>query len=250
MNTVPAPTVPAPSAKPGLFIAVPVYGGVEPLFLQCLMRFFGKPTVNCGIRTLAGDSLVSRARNTLTADFLETDFTDLLFIDSDLVFTPQHIARLMSHDADVVGGFYPKKQQGDVAWVCNALDTKSEIQPDGLIPVRYIGTGFLRVRRRVFERMAAECGDMIQYRADSTGRLEHDFWQVGAYRYPDGTARYLSEDWFFCQRWLDLGGKVFGDTKIVLSHVGQAVYPLATQLEKITETATVPADTVPATAPA
>jgi hypothetical protein len=64
-------------------------------------------------------------------------------------------------------------------------------------------------------------------------RLEYDFWSCGTYQYADGGRRYLSEDWFFCQRWLDLGGEVFADTRVVLKHVGMAVYPLLTQEEEI-----------------
>lgn len=45
--------------------------------------------------------------------------------------------------------------------------------------------------------------------------------------------RYLSEDWFFCQRWLDMGGQVFNHCNVVLKHVGSAIYPLKTQEAEI-----------------
>ncbi len=80
----------------------------------------------------------------------------------------------------------------------------------------------------VFEQMV-KAYPQLAYKADESKRDEHDFWSVGVYQFKDGTSRYLSEDWFFCQRWLDLGGKIYGDTKVVVKHVGQAVYPLKTQ---------------------
>ena len=52
---------------------------------------------------------------------------------------------------------------------------------------------------------------------------------MGVYEYQDGHRRYLSEDWYFCQRWLDLGGDVLVDTRIILQHIGTAIFPLQTQ---------------------
>lgn len=213
-------------------IAIPYYGHTPASFGECLCRLVQSPPCHFALRHLIGDSLVCRARNSLSADFLESDCTDLVFIDSDLIFFPQQLGRLLQHDADIVGGFYPKKCEGEVGWVCNGKNS----QPDenGLQEVRYMGTGFLRIRRRVFEKMIEAYGKDLQYEPDETGgRIEHDFWSVGIYNFPDGTRRYLSEDWYFCQRWLDLGGKVYGDTGIMVRHVGTAVYPLQTQMEKL-----------------
>ena len=47
-------------------------------------------------------------------------------------------------------------------------------------------------------------------------------------------ARYLSEDWYFCQRWLDLGGEIFGHTRVALRHLGPVIFPLETQLPEVT----------------
>lgn len=216
-----------------LMVAVPYYGGGHPAFSECLLRLQANPPCDLAIKHAIGDSLVSRARNSLTNDFLRSDCTDLLFIDSDLIFAPEQIGHLAAHDVDLVAGFYPKKQEGALNWVCNALPGEL---PDvnGLQVVRYMGTGFMRIRRNVFEQMIARFGDVMGYQPDhATHRIEYDFWSVGPYKFSDGLTRYLSEDWYFCQRWLDLGGKVFGDTRIVLRHIGQAIYPLRTQLREI-----------------
>lgn len=214
--------------KTSLFVAIPSYGGLNPLFTQALMRFVHDPGMSIAVKFNCGDSLVSRSRNVLTAQFLASDCTHMLFIDSDLIFSAEHVQRLLAHQVDVVGGFYPKKQDGDLAWVCNALPDLPAPDPiTGLISLRYIGTGFLLVARGVFEHMAQECD--IAYTPDGRGGVEWDFWPVGVHRFPDGSRRYLSEDWFFCQRWLDLGGKVCGDTRVVLKHCGHAIYPLQSQ---------------------
>jgi hypothetical protein len=207
-----------------LFVALPSYGSVPMGFVKCLIKLLMDPPVALQVCTVDGDSLVSRARNTLTASFLASDCTDFLFIDTDLIFSGEQIARMLAHDVPIVGGFYPKKQDGALAWVCNAkLDFPA---PDarGLQSLRYIGTGFLLVKREVFTRMI-EAHPESAYIADGTGRAEHDLWPVGIH---DG--RYLSEDWAFCQRALDLGYDVLGDTQVILKHIGTAVFPLQSQL--------------------
>jgi FkbM family methyltransferase len=207
---------------PKLFVALPCYGDMPAVFVRCLASLIQSPPCSLQVKLAIGDSLVSRARNSLTGDFLASDCTHLLFIDTDLIFSSEHIARLLSHNTPLVGGFYPKKQDGDLAWVCNALiDHHPPETAAGLQELRYIGTGFMLVERQVFERMI---DSTIAYRADHTGRDEHDFWRVGVYQ-----GRYLSEDWFFCQRALDLGYKVYGDTRVILKHWGSASYPLKSQ---------------------
>ena len=218
-----------------LFIGVPVYGGMEPLFVKSLIKFMLNPPVSPTLDFKVGDSLVARARNALTMDFLKTECTHLLFIDSDLVFSGEQVARLLAHNKEIIGGFYPKKTDGPVQWVCNGMDGKLAPEADGLQELRYIGTGFMLVHRNVFERMIAAYGGVMAYHPEhSPQSVEYDFWSVGPYRYSDGGCRYLSEDWFFCQRWLDLGGKVWGDPHVILKHVGQAVYPLKTQVPDLT----------------
>jgi FkbM family methyltransferase len=207
---------------PKLFVGLPCYQDMPAVFVRCLASLIQNPPCSLQVKLAIGDSLVSRARNSLTADFLASDCTHLLFIDTDLIFSSEHISRLLSHSVAIVGGFYPKKQDGDLAWVCNALlENHPPETAAGLQQLRYIGTGFMLVEREVFERMI---DGTIAYRADHTGRDEHDFWRVGVYQ-----GRYLSEDWFFCQRALDLGYHVYGDTRVILKHWGSTSFPLKSQ---------------------
>lgn len=211
---------------PRVMLASPIYGDVTYDFMACLMRAQESPPCSLVVHCHAGDSLVSRARNNIAAKFLESDCTHLMMVDSDIVFSPEHISKLLSRDRDIIGGLYPKKMK-TLAWVCNVLP---EVGPedDGTQRVKYIGTGSMLVKRRVFERMIEAYGPQIAYSPDAgeEGGTKHDFFPVGVYRTPDGHGRYLSEDWYFCQRWLDLGGEVWADLTVVHHHIGRAVYPL------------------------
>lgn len=217
----PAAAIPSaePIFSPKVFVALPVYGGYHAHFVHCLLKLIQSPPVPMVVKPNAGDSLVSRSRNVLAAEFLKSDCTHLLFLDTDLIFSPEHVARLVSHDLPIVAGLYPKKQR-ELAWVCNLLPGE---QPDanGLQRIRYAGTGCLLVKREVFLRMI-EAHPEIAYQPD-TGEegTKWDFFSVGVHK-----GRYLSEDWYFCQRALDLGYNVVADTRVVLKHVGEMIYPV------------------------
>lgn len=211
-----------------IFIALPCYWNVDPMFTQCLMKTIHGLKVPVVIRWCIGDSLVGRARNRLTREFLSTDCTHLLWIDTDLVFSLDHIERIVSHGEAIVGGLYCKKQEGEPQLVLNRFDTIDPLVGDALQSVKYIGTGFMCIAREVFDKMAATWPE-DSYKADESDLPEHDYWRVGVYQFADGSKRYLSEDWWFCQRALELGYKIYADMKILLGHVGHATFPLRTQ---------------------
>lgn len=224
---------------PHVFIGLPSHEFISPLFVQALMQFTHEASFHLSLKWNIGDG-ISRARNVLTADFLETDCTHLLFVDTDLIFSAAHVERLLSHRQPLVAGFYSKKWEGPLEWVCNTFDRdQPPAREDGLQEVKYIGTGFMLIERAVFEKMGKALD--VWYRQDGSGRIEWDFWPIAIHRFADGGRRYLSEDWNFCQRWRDLGGTVFGDTRVILRHIGQAIYPLQSQAPQ-------PSD-VPASAP-
>lgn len=228
-----------------LFIGLPIYAQVPAFFLQSLLALQArKPLyaadgreIQITIGMSQGDG-VARSRNQLSADFLASGCTHLLFIDCDLIFSAEHVARIVSHDVPLVGGLYPKKQDvpGLPEWVLNSLPNTA---PDehGLQEVRYIGTGFMCIRRDVFEMILLHYRPDIEFTADyGARRQEWDFWPMGVYTYNDGTRRYLSEDWYFCQRWLDCGGKVLADTQTIIKHIGPTIFPTAQQEAALFET--------------
>lgn len=218
-----------------VFFGIPAYGG---MLMASFVRGYLKLQSNGLIDRVChvdGDSLVSRARNNLTAEFLKSDCTHLLFIDTDIVFDPGHVKKLIDGarcGMPIVAGLYPKKQK-ELAWVINTMDGE-ETREDGFRRVKYAGTGFMLIARYVFERMINAYPE-IAYTTD-TGEIQGeretrwDFWRVGVHRPADVGAdkpgRYLSEDWFFCQMMEDLGMPVMMDMSIHVGHVGQVTYPL------------------------
>ena len=165
----------------------------------------------------SNESLIQRARNTSVATFLKTDFQKLLFIDADIEFSPEGVAKLWNLDAEVVVGAYSMKRidKPVSAWKDGNLVELSEL--DGITEVDYAGTGFMMIDRSVFERMQSEYPD-----------LDHEEGKVGKchgwFDCPIVDGVQMSEDYNFCQKWRDMGGKVLLDPSIKLGHWGAFRY--------------------------
>ncbi len=195
---------------------------------------------------LPGDSLVNRARNNLAKRFLEglpgkdgagndvvIKHDWLLFLDTDLIFQPPDVDKLyqfaIKKGVGVYCGTYPIKQLKPKV-VFNNIGGQVP-DAEGIVEVREAGTGFMLIHRNVFEQMQEKFKDEIEYCVDmGDPKLEQviawDFFSVGVRFDKDlNRKRFLSEDWYFCQRWRELGGKVLMHTKTSCNHIGVYNYP-------------------------
>lgn len=229
---------PAPKQSTGIVLGVPAYGGN----LTATWVYSILPVLMAGnfierIERIENDSHVGRARNSIAAKFLENGGEWLLFIDTDIGFTPADLKRVysqaMRHPTDITGGVYPLKRLTPGA-VVNAMPGE---KPDetGLIKVREMGTGFMFIPRCVLENMAKEYPEISFTKDEGAhgdgGKTEHDFFQSGVWKYKndphfaDGRTRWLSEDYFFCQRHIEMGGDIWLDASLKLKHRGALDYP-------------------------
>jgi hypothetical protein len=137
------------------------------------------------------------------------------------VFQTEHVGRLIAHDEAAVGAFVPWKSDGFPKWACDPSTGFPPPDARGLILLRRIGAGFLCIRRDVLERMVAAYGPEISYYDHVTERLEYDLWPLGIHK-----GIYTTEDFNFCDRARELGYSIYGDSCVVLRHLGPAIYPL------------------------
>lgn len=166
-----------------------------------------------------GASDLAYARNAIVARFLQTDCTDLLWVDSDMGWTPEGVLRLLSSDKDFVCGTY-RKRKTEVSlvsmWPQGVEDMKRE--EDGLCEVASSGAGFMKTTRRVFERLME---------AHPEAKRTHDCTNDGYenfYRFFQFSGDGVGEDSRFCLAWRSLGEKVWMDPEIELSHIGPHDY--------------------------
>jgi len=212
-------------------IAMPCYGGMltESTFMSFIKwantaRQLG---IDWTLETMVNESLISRARNTLTAKFLDMpDATHLFFVDADIGWEPWHLLVLLNRDRDVIGGLYPMKTM-PIKWVVNGFDGAEE-GPDGLQEVSKAGTGFLLMKKHVFEKLNKHPA-VKQYKNDIGLDPKYDQYLKTYFDTAVRQNRYYSEDWTFCENWRDIGGKIFVDKRILLRHSGSYVFCMENQ---------------------
>jgi hypothetical protein len=213
-------------------ICMPCYGGM--LTESCFMSYIKWSNtcrqlgIDWTMETMTNESLISRARNTLTAKFLHNkDSTHLMFIDADIGWEPWHLLVMLNAQKDVIGGLYPMKSL-PVKWCVNGFEG-AEVSEDGnLQEVSKTGTGFLLIKREVFEKLNSH---------PATKPFINDIGlppELNPYMktYFDTAVRenrYYSEDWTFCENWRDLGGQVWVDKRVLLKHTGTYVFDFQTQ---------------------
>ncbi len=242
--------------KNKIFVATPMYGGMaHGLYIKSsldLQTTFSRYGVDTKFSFLFNESLITRARNYLVDEFLRTDFTHLLFIDSDIHYNPQDVIAMLALDKDVIGGPYPKKS---INWknVAEAARKHPDLDPRELenlvgeyvfnvvkgtqtfsvtepLEVMEIGTGYMLIKREVFEKMK-EAYPQIHYKPDHVGqanfdgsRYIHAFFDTVIDTKESitggGSDRYLSEDYMFCQMWRKIGGKIWLCPWMRTQHVG------------------------------
>ena len=213
-------------------ICMPCYGGqlTESTFMSYIKwanvaRQLG---LDWTVETMTNESLISRARNTLTAKFLHTkESTHLMFVDADIGWEPWHLLVMLNHDKDVVGGLYPMKSL-PVKWCVNGIPDADQNDPSGLIEVTKTGTGFLLMKRHVFDKLNAHPAVKPFTNDIGLDPALNPYMKT----YFDTAVRenrYYSEDWTFCENWRDIGGQVWVDKRVLLKHTGTYVFDYQTQ---------------------
>lgn len=191
---------------------------------------------------LMNESLITRARNSLAHDFLKTECTHMMFIDSDIGFNPAAIPKMIEADKDIICGLYPKKEinwpriEGAVkaghsvndlhkfvgSFVVNAIGDTFKGSSSEPIEIASGGTGFMLIKREVFEALS----DSVPYYHNDVFLSTDDITQVKVIKEffatsiePD-SKRLLSEDYHFCKIARQAGFKVWAAPWAELTHCG------------------------------
>lgn len=203
-----------------ILFCTPCYGGMihEAHFRSCLN--LKETLTNIGLKhdwlTGRNESLVTRARNEMTASFLKTDHSHMMWLDADIEFEPDHVAKLWNMDADIAAGVYAMKKpdkQWFAAWKDGAL-VKDLDQFDGPIEVDFAGTGFMMIKREVIVDLARHSENY----EGPDGRVPT------LYMTPVHNDGFESEDYHFCRKARERGHKIMMDPSVRLKHWGQIAY--------------------------
>jgi hypothetical protein len=242
---------PRTSARPHVCLATPCFGNV--VHTNYLASVIGllQPALSREVEISfifrGGDSLITRCRNSIVAEFLATPaYTHLFWVDADIGFEPDAVFRLLDANQPVVAGAYPFKRlvwpdelpaatshENFVAqtmrYSFNPLPGSSTPTEDGFLEVLDVPAGFMMIARASFERLIAARPDLKCQPEHMLG-LEHLHQSISSHHYRffdtmvDGSGRYLSEGHAFCRLWQSIGGKVFIDINSRLTHEGTQLH--------------------------
>ncbi|MEY4719535.1 MAG: hypothetical protein RL563_2153 [Pseudomonadota bacterium] len=209
-----------------IMIAIPAYDGklnISGAFqLPNLALSAAKHGFEIHLAHLSGCSIITRARNSLVNQFLETDCTEMLFIDADINFTQHDILRIMAlgGDKDIVAGAYPRRAKDQMFFADIHYNEYGgiELTEDGLMRVNRIGTGFMYIRRHVIETLRDEHPEW-KYWVDVEQKHHYAIFDFAVTK--EG---YMGEDYLFCDRARAHGFKIYIDPEINLGHFGSTEF--------------------------
>jgi hypothetical protein len=236
-----------------VLFAIPCYDQQisEPTVMSLIktLMYFRQHNIKFAVATIT-DSLINRARNSMTAKFMaQEQLTHLMCIDADIAWEPEDIIKMLWHDKEIMTGAYPIKS---INWESVKENVESGMPADQLLgsSLRYVVntikdgknnsvnvsngaleifdavTGFMLIKREVFTKLI-EAYPNLKY-SDDTGSLndEEKKWTYAFFNsYIDPHLnRFLSEDYGFCRYWQEIGGKVWVEPAIKMGHLGRMKY--------------------------
>ena len=238
-----------------IMVCTPCHSDVSMHYCQAVLKFqmaCSNEGIQCSF-TLLKSSLVTQGRNLCVAEFLnhEDKYTHLLFIDSDIDFDHKPIFKMLEFDKDIISLPYPMKllswdkiwrrlntkedaisNEKDLAtagftYPVKVEDPNSITVDKGLMELTHAPTGCMLIKRNVFEKMIKEYPHLEIYQPTNINGKEvkkDNMYNLFDTLHDTKTKRYFGEDFGFCQRWTDIGGKVYAYIDAPITHVGEYCY--------------------------
>jgi|TARA_Y100000004_G_scaffold190683_1_gene248199 hypothetical protein len=232
-----------------LFVATPVHSDVTIHYMQSVFKLQSL----CNQRKvpimlqLMKSSLVTQGRNLCVSHFLNSDFTHLLFIDSDILFTPESIFSMIDKNEDVLSIPYPMKviqwdkilnkwrdipsmnhsqacTSGNMYPVRIKGDEKDIEVKNGMIELSHSMTGCMMIKREALQKMIDAYPDLtIKQKTMVDGKQvdKPNLYNFFDTYYDTDTKLYYGEDFAFSRLWTKIGGKCMALITEYITHIGE-----------------------------
>jgi len=241
------------SSNISIMVCTPVHSEVSIHYTQALLEF----QKVCMLKnifvsfTLLKSSLVTQGRNLCVSSFLNAEhkYTHLLFIDSDINFSPESIFEMIDLDKEVIAIPYPMKT---ISWEkidklskqlkyknptelstlgftypIKVADTSNIIVQNNVMEVTHAPTGCMLIKRQVFDKMIEKYPhleinqpNILNGEETKTSNMYNFFDTFHDLE----SKKYYGEDFGFCQKWRDIGGKCYCYINRFITHVGEYQY--------------------------
>lgn len=179
-----------------------------------VVRLWGKSKVPLSLCAESG-ALAPLARTNVVATMLSQPNTShLMLISGEIHFQASDVVRLLSHDVDIVGGLYCRKDNHNaLAWIPEMVGEQAP--GGGIVEAKEIGSGFILIKRKVFLSLIQSHPELRRSNLEwSKPEMAPFLYSLFEPSVEDGD--YVSGDRMFCRRWRRLGGQLFADSSVRL----------------------------------
>jgi len=222
------------SSKPKIYVATPCYDMMRIETCVSLMDMFstlGRSGIECKFKSVK-TSLVTHGRNLLTCGFLDSGFDYMLFVDADVEFQPEAVARMLVPKKDIICTPYRVKEE-NIKYAVKFKDPDFiKIEPFDLVEIEEGPAGLMLIKRVVFERLMDKRPDLkinfdeptrkkmneeIGAVEDAIDRYMYNFWDT---TFRLDTGEWKGEDLSFCALATDAGFKIHANLDSGTTHHG------------------------------
>ena len=228
-----------------LVIGTPMYGGMcTSEYTQSLLNLSesaNKSDVKLTTIFLGNESLIQRGRNTIAHHFMNLpDATHLLFIDADIKFRVEDIVKMIAADKSLIVGPVALKGynweeirqaavngEDDIGrtggvFNINKLPGIDMVDENTPFEIEHGGNAFMMIRRDVFETLKPHTPIYTNGGRSLPDGVEiYDYFRVEINK---DTNHLLSEDYFLCHSYRQLGGKVWCAPWVETGHFGSHLF--------------------------
>ena len=222
------------SSKPKIYVATPCYDMMRIETCVSLIDMFstlGRSGIECKFKSVK-TSLVTHGRNLLTCGFLDSNFDYMLFVDADVEFQPEAVARMLVPKKDIICTPYRVKEE-DIKYAVKFKDPDFiKIEPFDLVEIEEGPAGLMLIKRVVFERLMDKRPDLkinfdeptrkkmneeIGAVEDAIDRYMYNFWDT---TFRLDTGEWKGEDLSFCALARGAGFKLYANLDSETTHHG------------------------------
>ena len=222
------------SSKPKIYVATPCYDMMRIETCVSLIDMFstlGRSGIECKFKSVK-TSLVTHGRNLLTCGFLDSNFDYMLFVDADVEFQPEAVARMLVPKKDIICTPYRVKEE-NIKYAVKFKDPDFiKIEPFDLVEIEEGPAGLMLIKRVVFERLMDKRSDLkinfdeptrkkmneeIGAVEDAIDRYMYNFWDTTFHL---DTGEWKGEDLSFCALAREAGFKIHANLDSGTTHHG------------------------------
>lgn len=205
------------------FIAIPAYSWT--VYLPTMRSLFSDMTAlmrsgaTVSVYDESGSTDLPEARALIVSEFLASGASHLVCVDNDVCWEAGAIPKLIGHGQDFVAGIYPQRKD-PIEWPVKFLDGCAAcLEAGDLLEVEAVPAGFMVLTRQCLIDMSERYADLA-YRSPRQGGKT----LIGLFDPLTIDGARMGEDYSFCKRWRDMGGKIYADTKIKMGHAGPKLF--------------------------